>query len=83
MKRLHGSHHRSTRIIHISIRGLSSARSTQRNQTSISSHRTIELSQTPISHLTLNSNTTSSYSNHVVFTISIGLQIIVFYISYR
>ena len=52
MKRLHASKHRSKRIIHIFIRGSSSAPSTKRNQTSISSHRRTKLSQAQSSHLT-------------------------------
>jgi len=69
MKRLHASKHRSKRIIHIFIRGSSSAPSTKRNQTSISSHRRTKLSQAQSSHLTFNSNIISSYPNHVILTL--------------
>ena len=69
MKGLDASKHRSKRIIHISIRGLSSVPSAKRYQISISSHRTSKLSQTQSSHLTFSSNTISSYRNHVVFTL--------------
>jgi len=54
MKQLHASNHRPRRIIHVSIRG---------------SNSTPKSSQAQSSHLTFNSNTSSSYSNHVVLTL--------------